>query len=66
MHTSMLTAVVVCVLAHGKERCAQEARDTEKEKKRRRSRKISSLLFLLLVYILPALDSIKIEKKEGE
>jgi hypothetical protein len=27
MHTSMLTAVVVCVLAHGKERCAQEARE---------------------------------------
>lgn len=55
MHISMLTAVVVCVLAHGKERCAQEARKKKRirKKERRKKKEIRrSFLHLSLVSII--------------
>jgi hypothetical protein len=63
MHISMLTAVVVCVLAHSKERCAQEA----KKKGGGGARKLpSSSAASAAICILSSLNSVETEKKESE
>lgn len=52
MRISRLTAVVVCVLAHGKERCAQEAKKKKGKKKKGERACVSFPVLLPLLYFL--------------